>query len=605
MIPSPRQLRPHPTRRTQAVVAILACVWGLLALRLVQLQWAGRHDLAKQASRQRAYLETIPARPGEILDRRGRLLATTITMRSLYIVPNRISNGWRVAVQLGETLQLDPDRLLERIAANRDKQFLWVKRRLSDAESEQVKELQLPPGTWGFRDEFLRRYPQTTLAAHVIGLRDIDGRGRGGVEQSLDAILGGRPGQRRLERDAHGKVMAIHDQIAQSPSHGRCVVLTLDAVIQLHAERELDRLMAQWKPQGAAAIVLDPKTGEVLAMASRPTFDPNMPDAVPEFGWSNRAVAAMYEPGSTIKPLVVSWALEKDVIQRDETFDCEMGVYRMGRRLLHDHHPYGTLNVTDILVKSSNIGMAKIGQRLTNRGLYDLAVAFGLGRRTGIEIPGELSGVVRSLRDWNAYSTGSVPMGHEISVTPIQLIAAHAALANDGALISPRLIKHVARDSVTADEVILATLNRSGGVTVPVANGDWIASAVVSPVVHPDIARWMIQGPLTDVVARGTGRKAKIDGYEVFGKTGTSQKTDPETGKYSTTHHVSSFICGAPAEDPQVLVLVVADDPSVSGSHYGGIIAAPFARAILQKTLVQLRVPPEQPPVRAAARIGP
>ncbi|MGH7200023.1 MAG: peptidoglycan D,D-transpeptidase FtsI family protein, partial [Planctomycetaceae bacterium] len=490
----------------------------------------------------------------------------------LFVVPSRIRKPWQVALQLAETLEVDPDALFVRMARHQDKDFLWVKRRLTDSEAERVRSLDLPPEVWGFRQEYLRRYPQGPLAAHVLGLRDIDGIGRGGIEESCDAPLRGRDGQRVLVRDALGKVIDVREEVAQPPEDGRTIVLTIDAVIQLYAERELDALMSEWKPHSACVIVMDPDTAEVLAMASRPAFDPNDPAGVPEAAWKNTAIAAIYEPGSTFKPFVVAWGIEKGLIKRDETFHCENGVYRMGRRILHDHHPYGELSVTDVLVKSSNIGMAKIGERLTNRELYNATVAFGFGSPTGVELPGEVVGTVRPLDEWTGYSTGSVPMGHEIAVTPLQLITAHAALAGDGLLRRPRLV--------------LCEMEGPGGAARGLSH-----ASIYSPTVGAETCRWLIEGPMTEVVRRGTGTKGRLDGYTVFAKTGTAQKLDPATGGYSTSRHVGSFLCGAPAEDPRVLVLVVVDEPAAAGSQYGGTVAAPTAARILEQTLIHLRVP--------------
>jgi cell division protein FtsI/penicillin-binding protein 2 len=311
---------------------------------------------------------------------------------------------------------------------------------------------------------------------------------------------------------------------------------------------------------------MNPQNGEILAMASRPTFDPNQPYDVAAEAWKNRAIAEIYEPGSTFKPCIVAWALQKGLIKPDEMFDCENGQYRMGGRTLHDHHPYGPLNVIDILAKSSNIGMAKIGERLTNDGLYEATAVFGFGRESGIELPGELPGLVRPLKQWTGYSLGSVPMGQEIAVTPLQVMAAYGTLSNGGRSITPHIVLQSGNDKQSP------------------------RSIVVADVIRREISEWITREALTEVVDRGTGKKAKLEGYTVFGKTGTSQKLDPDTGAYSKNKHVSSFICGAPAENPGVLVLVTVDEASVGTDHYGGTVAAPAATEILQKTLTQLRI---------------
>jgi cell division protein FtsI/penicillin-binding protein 2 len=568
-------------------VGVVLLSWLVLAGRLVQLQWVSRPQLAQLADRQRSLIESIPARPGEIVDRHGRLLATTVTSRSLYVDPSRIVEPWRFALQVAESLDIDADQLFERISRNRTKRFLWVHRRLDDEQADGIRDLELPQKSWGFREEYLRRYPQGQLAAHLLGLRDIDGKGRGGLEQSLESIICGRNGKRTLVRDARGRVVDVREAVAQAPRHGRTVVLTIDAVVQLYAERELDSVMQDWKPKSACAIVVDPRTCEVLAMASRPAFDPNRPINVPAAAWKNTAISAIYEPGSTFKPFVVAWALEQGVIDAEESFHCENGSYRMGRRILHDHHPYGRLSLTDVLVKSSNIGMAKIGERLTNKELFAAAVRFGFGRKTGIALPGELQGMLRPLKKWNSYSTGSIPMGQEIAVTPLQLISAISVLAGDGVLRIPRLV------SKTVDHIDAIPQD------VPATS---FRPTVTSPAIKQDIGRWLVADPLVEVVRRGTGTKAQLKDYNVFGKTGTAQKPDPVTGKYSSQLHVSSFFCGAPADDPRVIVLIVADEPAVGKTHYGGTVAAPAASRLLHKTLLHLRIPPSDGPLREARR---
>ena len=569
--------------RLRIVTVGICLVWSVLLGRLVFLQWWGSPELAAKATRQHSVLETIPARPGDILDRHGRLLATTITTRSLYAVPCKVEDVWDFSLQLQQLLGTDADELFAKISAHHDKQFLWIKRRLTDEEVERVRQATWPEGVLGFREEYLRRYPQGKLAAHLIGLRDIDGRGHGGLEQSLHQLLTGTPGERKLIRDAHGRVIEIQEAVERAPQHGKNVRTTIDAVIQLHAERELEALVKEWQPHTACALVIEPQTGEVLAMASRPTFDPNSPGDAEEGSWTNTSISGIYEPGSTFKPFIIAWALQQGVIQTDEMFDCENGAYKMGRRTLHDHHPYGALSITDILVKSSNIGMAKIGERLTNEGIFQAATTFGFGRKTGIELPGELEGQLRPLQQWDSYSTGSVPMGQELAVTPLQLAMGHAALANNGRLTNPRLVLDI-REQGT-DQASAGTLPPS----------------VISQTVQPDIARWVIEEPLTAVVARGTGRRAQLDDYTVFGKTGTAQKIDPETGIISNEKHISSFVCGAPAEDPRLIVLVVVDESQKPGEHYGGTVAAPTAAKILKQSLIYQRVPPKSAPLRAAS----
>ena len=562
--------------RARLVVTIIGLGWLVLSARLIQLQWVQQEKFAGKAEKQREFVEETPARPGDILDRQGRLLATTLATRSLYVVPAKISDPRQVADALSSVLGLSSDGLTEKIAGNSQRQFLWIKRRLTEAEITAVRQLALPKVMWGFRDEYRREYPQGVVAAQEIGLRDIDGVGRGGIEERFDSVLRGQNGKRYVARDSRGHVIEILDKDHQAPVAGQNVRLTLDVVVQLYAERELDQVMKEWQPESCSAIVIDPTNGDILAMATRPTFDPNRPQEASPDSWKNRAIADIYEPGSTFKPMIVSYGLDQGVLQRDENFHCQNGEYRMGRRVLHDHHRYGLLSLTDVLVKSSNIGMAKIGERMGNEQLEKAATLFGFGRKTGIELPGELPGILRPLKKWTSYSTGSIPMGHEIATTPLQLITAHAALANGGELVRPRIVLQDQQDSISAvSRMTISTVSR-------------------------ETARWIIEHPMQEVVERGTGKKARIPGYHVFGKTGTAQCLSADGG-YVHGKYISSFVCGAPAESPRLLTLVVVNQSSVGGETFGGKVAAPAAANILRQGLVYLRISPDDQLIRAAA----
>lgn len=313
-------------------------------------------------------------------------------------------------------------------------------------------------------------------------------------------------------------------------------------------------------------------------MASRPTFHPDRLDAVDETAWKNLAVSAVFEPGSTFKPMITGWALEQGCLQRDEEIDCSYGVYRMGPRVLHDHHSYGRLSVADVLVKSSNIGMAKIGERLGLDRLYDGVRSFGFGRVTGIELPGELPGIVHPRENWTVYSLGSIPMGQELAVTPLQLLTAHAALANGGRLRRPTLLRRSMQPGSAVSE------------DATVAAGEHFDSLLLSR----ETAEWLVREPMTQVVERGTAKAARLPGISLFGKTGTAQKLDPETGTYSDRAWVVSFVCGSPADAPRVVVLVMVDEPTAPGIHYGGTVAAPTAAklaAVAAQRALELGLP--------------
>lgn len=574
-MPSPSE--PRLAWRSISVLLILTLVWCVLMGRMIQIQWVQRDKFVSRSSRQQLHEDVIPARPGDLFDRRGRLLATTIAVQSLYIDPARVVDPLNTACAIAKATGIDPADLQQRLIDQREKRFLWIKRRLTEAEVEQVIAANLPRVEWGFRPEYLRVYPQGSLAAHVLGWRDIDGTPHGGVEESFNSRLRGEPGQRTVVRDARGFVIDVVEADTIPAQAGENIQLTLDIMSQLHVERRMDELMETYKPVGACATVLDPATGEVLAMASRPAFDPSHPETAPENSWRNLSIQAAYEPGSTIKPVIVAWGLDQQLIQTTDSINCERGVYRMGPRVLHDHHRYGVLSLMDVLVKSSNIGMAKIGEKLTNSGLHTVMTQFGFGHRTGIELPGELPGTLHPLDKWTVYSTGSIPMGQEMLATPLQILAAHAALANGGRWVTPHLYRgSVGRHSIASN-------------------------VLTTDLVRPESTRWVVEEAMVDVIQRGTGTKAKLDNYSLFGKTGTSQKMDPD-GRYSHTRHISSFVCGAPVHSPRVVVIVIVDEPTQGGSDYGGMVAAPAAADIVDELLKYMQVPSDRPTKTSEAK---
>jgi len=561
--------------RSKIVSLCMLLGWSVMIGRLIHLQGAQRQLLNTRVTRQSSFTESVPARPGEILDRNGHVLAMTVTRESLYAVPREIEDTTAFVWRVASILDVNPDELHGRLSKDPDRQFIWVQRRLSDEQSEGIRQLGLPPRTWGFRREYLRQYPQARSAAHVLGMRDIDNQGHGGLEQSLNELIRGVDGTRVMTRDARGVVVEVEADRSEAPEHGRTVISTLDLLTQIQTERHLNELVDRWKPLGACVVVMEPQRGEILAMASSPSFNPNEPAAVPQNAWRNLAVSAVFEPGSTFKPFIVAWAMQHEQLQRDEVIPCFNGEYRMGNRILHDHHPYSKLSVEDVLVKSSNIGMARIGEKMGLEELYHATAAFGFGTRTGIELPGEIDGLVRPKADWDEYSLGSIPMGQEIAVTPLQLISAHAALANGGRLVRPHLLVDASSGELTSSP--LADIE-----TVETTRG------MESSIIAPEIADWIVRHPMKGVVERGTAKSARVQGLSIFGKTGTAQKPDPETGGYSHSRHVCSFICGAPAENPEVLVLVMVDEPTADGQHYGGTVAAPTGAKVLQFALKRL-----------------
>lgn len=544
--------------RLGSLLVLLVIGWGLVSGRLLLLYWAERDAMRHRVLRQQTTTATVRARPGDILDRHGRLLATSIDTHSLYAVPRKIEDPHAFAAAVAPILQQPIDSLIGRLASNADKGFLWLARRISPEQVEQIRQLSLPAESLGFEQEYLRHNPHGRLAVHVLGMRDIDGQGRGGIEQAWQPYLRGQDGERVLVRDARNRVVHLYELPERQVRHGVTVRLSLDARLQAETEQALRRAHEQWQPRGSVAILCDPQSCEILAMASLPDFDPESPESFQEEAWMNRAIAWSYEPGSTIKPLFVAWALQQGLVQPDTRFAGHGGAYRMGKRLLHDTQPHGEMSLADVLIVSSNIGMAQIGERLGNGGLAEALGRVGFGFRTGIGLAGELPGFVRPLPEWTDYSTGSIPMGQELMVTPLQMLVAHAVLANGGHYRQPRLVLEPASaPQITGPLIDMAVLDRA-------------------------ICRWVVTDPLARVFTEGTGRRLGGEGLSLFGKTGTSQIYDPDQQGYSRTRLVCSFVCGTPAEHPELLVLVVVDEPTVGDSHYGSNVAAPTAIEILR-----------------------
>jgi cell division protein FtsI (penicillin-binding protein 3) len=413
------------------------------------------------------------------------------------------------------------------------------------------------------RSEFQRQYPQGSLAAHVLGFESADPAHHEGLHRTLDPLL--RPEATAVNVSIDGVRRVVDGPGVEAA--GREATLTIDVLLQKVVEEELDASCSEFRPKWASVVAMDPRTGAILAIANRPTFDPSRPAAGGGDARLNRAVAAPYEPGSTLKPFVVAWALEKGLIRPDTKIDCENGLWKHGPRTLHDHHPYATITVNDIVKHSSNIGAAKIGAlTLGAKGTYECMKAFGFGSLTGVDLPAEDDGRLFPLSKWTVYSETSVPMGHEIGVTPLQLAAATAAIANGGVLMRPFLVRRIA----SGDGVLVQD------------RGPQVVRRVLGARACRDIVEIM-----KTVVSEGTGKKAAVPGVAVAGKTGTSQKIDPVTKHYTHEKYISSFVGFAPADEAKLCIVAVVDEPQ--GAYYGGTVAAPIVGRILQRGLVYVR----------------
>lgn len=473
--------------------------------------------------------------------------------------------------QLAPFLAIPWSEVKSRITPTRS--FIWAKRRVSPSEADAVRKAALPGVE--FRDEYKRFYPLDSIGApQVVGIVGIDGVGLGGVERAWDRWLAGKPGSRKVLRDARQKPIPSLGEVETPALPGCDVTTAMDPTIQFLAEQEMDDVVRQWSPKAATCIVMDPRTGEVLALVCRPTFNPNYAGTFPAESQKNRAITDPCEPGSTFKGVVFSGALQERLLSLTESMDCEGGSYTLPwGRTIHDHHPYGLLSMIEVITKSSNIGMAKIGMRLGATRLYRYVTGFGFGSPTGIGLPGESGGTLRLLRAWTPDSTPSIAFGHEVSVTPMQLATAYCAIANGGWLLKPQIVLRVTDDR--------------GGIV------EESQTKVVRQVIAERTAS-SVQEVLTQVVEKGTGTRAKVKGYSVAGKTGTAQKLLPD-GHYSHEKYVSSFLAFAPAHEARVLVLISVDEPRGEGILYGGTVAAPHVGALLGKVLRHLEVDPDRP----------
>jgi len=561
--------RPDSSTSRALLVAALIGFWMLaVSARLVYLQVSQHQRLVNRAKQQQQNAIEISPQRGELLDREGRQLARSVQTVSLFLDPGEESlEALECTAQtVAQSLGLKSSDLIAQFkaAVEEKKRFIWVARRLDAEKVAQLIQLNLPGLHYVLEPK--RYYPNGQLASHVLGYVGLDGEGLGGVEQSYDTKISGEPGRLFLENDANRRAYESYEIAAKQ---GQTVVLTIDQTIQYQAEQALQAAVERSRAKSGSVIVLDPSSGEILALANAPTFDPNNVSATRPESRSNWALQNIYEPGSTFKIVAFSAAIEKKLAKPDDRIDCQMGSITVAGRVVHDHHPFGSLTIAEALAKSSNVAAIKLGLRVGDQGMYDYITRFGFGSRTGIELPGETGGIVRKVERWQPSSIGSIAMGQEIGVTPVQMVAAFGALANDGMRISPHLIREI-RNSAGA-VVYRAQPERRRVVSAETA-----------------IA---LRGMLEGVTLNGTAKKAQLDGYSAAGKTGTAQKIDPKTKTYSSTKFVGSFVGFAPVNNPRIVVIVVIDEPS--GAYHGGDVAAPVFREVAEQILPNLGVMPD------------
>jgi len=544
-----------------------------LAFYLVVIHVRSADALAGRANRMHHMRYPIPATRGRILDARLRVLAGSQACESLFADPKIVEDPADAARRVAAVLGRDRDSIYRLLRENADDRFVWLERRVPAATAEAVREL----GIRGISlvTEGKRSYPNGTLAAHVVGCVGADEQGVEGLEAIFNERLAGKPGEAYVLADLHRRPIWMRPDHFTPAEDGQNLVLTIDAVIQDTAERALAQAVETFKADCGCAVVLDPATGDIVAMANVPTYDPSRYNAFPTDTRRNRAATDMFPPGSSGKPFVAARALGAGLVHFGEVFYCEDGYWPEAR--LHDAgHAYGNLTFEQGIIKSSNILLAKVGTRMGNRRLHAALVEFGFGRRTGRWLPGEAPGLVFPLSRWGSLSTTRVPFGQEYLVTTLQMARAFAVFANGGRLLEPRILRGV--------------LDSRGRVVTRMNE-----PRVVGHPLSPRTARQMVDRALVGVVESGTGRRAQLSGYQVFGKTGTAQKIDPETRRISHSRYVAWFLAGAPADAPRLVVAVAVNEPDRSLGYYGGTVAAPVAKAILERALPYLGVEPSGP----------
>lgn len=539
--------------------------FALVGVRLGDLMLFDHDTMSEKARFQRLKKKRLKTGRGIVYDRRGRELAVNVEASSVYCDPRKVSEPEATARVLSEATDREYSSILELLRSR--KKFVWIARKLDKDRAESLREMALPG--IGFVPELKRYYPKGSLASHVVGFVGVDNQALEGIELEYDAVLRGEERKVQLIRDAGGKTLSEGVAVELG---ARSVVLTIDEGLQFIVERELSAVMDKWSARAGSAIMMDPYTGEILAMANYPLYDLNDPGSSRVSDRRNRSIIDPYEPGSTFKVITASAVLEKGVASLETVVDASKGYIDVAGMRIWDTKNKGVLPFKEVIKTSSNVGTIMIGQRLERQDLYDYVRRFGFGQRSGIDLPGENTGLVRDVKRWSDTSQAAISIGYEVAVTPLQVLRAYSSVANGGILVRPRVVA----DVLTPDGISIHRFDMPGA-----DNGD----RVLSPATAARLRQVLVSVTQTG----GTAVSASIDGNIVAGKTGTTRLIDQETGTYSTEKYVSSFVGFVPADKPSLAIIVVIYEPQ--GKYYGGTVAAPAFRAIADQSLAYLNVP--------------
>ncbi len=560
--------------RKRAIILNTTIIFCFIAifLRLTDLMIFNHKLLSEKAKLQQLKSEDIQVMRGNIFDRRGREFAVNMELESLYCDAREVSIDRDRVARLSSALEMEPRVVQAKFQP--EKRFTWINRKLSrekaqkvrDALSMDVKTREPVVKGFGFMYEAKRVYPKGDLAAHIIGNVGMDNQPLEGIELAYNKYLKTSGGKVFFSRDASGKMLSSG---VNMEAKGNDILLTIDEGMQYIAEKELTKAMSKWRAVAATAIIMDPFTGEILALANRPTYDLNEIGRAGKNDVRNRAITDIYEPGSTFKIIVGTAALEENMVNLNTMFDCGRGSIEVGGKVIHDAHKHGLLNFKEVIQKSSNVGSIMIGMKLGRENIYKYTKLFGYGDKTGIDLPGEVSGWIRKPEKWSATSIGAIPIGQEVAVTPLQVVRAYAAIANGGYLVKP----HVVREIRTSEGQTVFTFKDNDKKRV-------LSEKTAN--IFRDILKTVVE-------EGGTATGAAVDGNQVAGKTGTAQLIDHRTKRYSKDRFVSSFVGFVPADNPRLAMIVVVYEPK--GAIYGGVVAGPVFKSIADQSLSYMNVP--------------